>query len=122
MVTGYLPINDTGTKMMPLTKGSWLPDMTSNTAPLGVAAADTEAAGHEAFRAFDAETGEELWATELEASAHATPVTYLGKRSRKQFVAIAAGGGAGQDVEEREALQRALLGAAAYKLIGSAKE
>jgi len=45
------------------------------------------------FRAFDAKTGEELWATELEASAHATPVTYLGKRSRKQFVAIAAGGG-----------------------------
>jgi membrane-bound PQQ-dependent dehydrogenase (glucose/quinate/shikimate family) len=45
------------------------------------------------FRAFDANTGEELWAAELEASAHATPVTYLGKRSGKQFVVIAAGGG-----------------------------
>lgn len=45
------------------------------------------------FRAFDAKTGEELWAAELEASAHATPVTYLGKKSGKQFVVIAAGGG-----------------------------
>jgi glucose dehydrogenase len=31
--------------------------------------------------------------TELAASAHAAPVTYIGKKSRKQFVAIAAGGG-----------------------------
>jgi quinoprotein glucose dehydrogenase len=45
------------------------------------------------FRAFDEKTGEELWVADLEASAHATPVTYLGKRSKKQFVAIAAGGG-----------------------------
>jgi quinoprotein glucose dehydrogenase len=45
------------------------------------------------FRAFDAKTGEELWAAELETSAHATPVTYLGKRTKKQFVVIAAGGG-----------------------------
>jgi len=45
------------------------------------------------FRAFDAKTGEELWTAELEASAHATPVAYLGKRSGKQFVVIAAGGG-----------------------------
>ena len=45
------------------------------------------------FRAFDAKTGEQLWATELEASAHATPITYLGKNSGKQFVVIAAGGG-----------------------------
>ena len=45
------------------------------------------------FRAFDAKNGEELWAAELEASAHATPITYLGKKSGKQFVVIAAGGG-----------------------------
>jgi quinoprotein glucose dehydrogenase len=45
------------------------------------------------FRAFDVKTGEELWATELEASAHATPMTYLGKKGGKQFVVIAAGGG-----------------------------
>src|SRR5437588_1271562 len=45
------------------------------------------------FRAFDAKTGEELWVTDLEASAHATPITYLGKKTGKQFVVIAAGGG-----------------------------
>lgn len=45
------------------------------------------------FRAFDKETGKELWVTRLAASGHATPATYLGKRTRKQFVVIAAGGG-----------------------------
>ena len=45
------------------------------------------------FRAFDAKTGEQLWAAQLEASAHATPITYLGKKTGKQFVVIAAGGG-----------------------------
>jgi glucose dehydrogenase len=44
------------------------------------------------FRAFDAGTGALLWETTLEASAHATPMTYLGRDGR-QFVAIAAGGG-----------------------------
>ncbi len=44
------------------------------------------------FRAFDAETGAMLWETTLEASAHATPMTYRGKDGR-QYVAIAAGGG-----------------------------
>ncbi len=44
------------------------------------------------FRAFDEMTGEELWSADLEASAHATPVTYLGKKTGKQFVVIAAGG------------------------------
>jgi quinate dehydrogenase (quinone) len=45
------------------------------------------------LRAFDAKTGEELWSAELEATAHATPATYLGTKSGKQFVVIAAGGG-----------------------------
>jgi quinoprotein glucose dehydrogenase len=45
------------------------------------------------FRAFDALTGEQLWAVDLAASAHATPITYLGKKTAKQFVVIAAGGG-----------------------------
>jgi quinoprotein glucose dehydrogenase len=43
------------------------------------------------FRAFDAKTGEELWATALEANAHATPITYSNKG--RQFVVIAVGGG-----------------------------
>jgi len=45
------------------------------------------------FRAFDKDTGEELWVTRLPAGAMATPVTYLGRRTGKQFVVIAAGGG-----------------------------
>jgi quinoprotein glucose dehydrogenase len=43
------------------------------------------------FRAFDAATGELLWETMLEASAHATPMTFMG-RDRRQFVVVAAGG------------------------------
>jgi membrane-bound PQQ-dependent dehydrogenase (glucose/quinate/shikimate family) len=44
------------------------------------------------FRAFDKDTGKELWVTRLPASAHATPMTFRSK-SGKQFVVIAAGGG-----------------------------
>lgn len=45
------------------------------------------------FRAFDAATGKLLWETKLEGSGHATPITYAGKRNRRQYVVIAAGGG-----------------------------
>lgn len=45
------------------------------------------------FRAFDKDTGKELWSTRLPASGHATPMTFTGKKSGKQFVVIAAGGG-----------------------------
>jgi quinoprotein glucose dehydrogenase len=45
------------------------------------------------FRAFDRDTGEELWTTALPASGFATPATYIGKKSGRQFVVIAAGGG-----------------------------
>ena len=45
------------------------------------------------FWAFDSRSGKQLWVAELAASAHAAPVTYTGKKSRKQFVVIAAGGG-----------------------------
>jgi glucose dehydrogenase len=45
------------------------------------------------FRAFDKETGKELWVTKLPASAHATPMTFRGKKTGRQFVVIAAGGG-----------------------------
>jgi len=44
------------------------------------------------FRAFDADTGKELWSDRMEANGHATPMTYVGKSGR-QFVAIAVGGG-----------------------------
>jgi quinoprotein glucose dehydrogenase len=44
------------------------------------------------FRAFDAKTGKQVWETKLEASGHATPVTYVGKDG-KQYVALIATGG-----------------------------
>jgi len=44
------------------------------------------------FRAFDKDTGEQVWETRLPASGHASPMSYLGADGR-QYVAIAAGGG-----------------------------
>jgi len=43
------------------------------------------------LRAFDIETGEELWSDRLPAGGNATPMTYLGPDGR-QYVALAAGG------------------------------
>ena len=48
------------------------------------------------LRAFDARTGDELWAAPLPLPGQAVPVTYLG-RNRKQYVAIVAGGSAVAD-------------------------
>lgn len=45
----------------------------------------------EKFRAFDAESGEVLWETQLPAGGYATPSTY--NIAGKQYVVIAAGGG-----------------------------
>lgn len=45
----------------------------------------------EHFRAFDTETGEELWKTKLPAGGYATPITY--EVEGRQYVVIAAGGG-----------------------------
>jgi quinoprotein glucose dehydrogenase len=42
------------------------------------------------FRAFDIETGRELWSAELPAPGHATPMTY--EFHGKQYVVVAAGG------------------------------
>jgi quinoprotein glucose dehydrogenase len=42
------------------------------------------------FRAFDIETGRQLWSAELPAGGHATPMTY--EFRGKQYVVIAAGG------------------------------
>jgi quinoprotein glucose dehydrogenase len=49
------------------------------------------------LRAFDVETGRELWKGALPASGHATPTTYVAQgfgpaRPARQFVVIAAGG------------------------------
>lgn len=44
------------------------------------------------LRAFDAKNGKRLWETQLEASAHATPISYMGADG-KQYIVVAAGGG-----------------------------
>jgi quinoprotein glucose dehydrogenase len=43
------------------------------------------------FRAFNAQTGALLWETTLDASAHATPMTFMG-RNQRQYVVVAASG------------------------------
>ena len=65
------------------------------------------------FRAFDARTGEELWVVRLEGSAHATPITYRGPRSGRQYVVVAAGGGGQFDRDQADVV-------AAYALPGAA--
>jgi len=45
------------------------------------------------LRAFDTETGKQLWVTQLESNGHATPMTYLGTKTKKQFVVIAVSPG-----------------------------
>ena len=50
------------------------------------------AADDSRFRAFDAKTGKELWATKLNASAESVPATYQGSDA-KQYVVVAGTGG-----------------------------
>lgn len=56
------------------------------------------------LRAFDAIAGKELWVTTLPASGHATPMTYVGRKSGKQYIVIAAGGGGFFSEEVSDAL------------------
>jgi quinoprotein glucose dehydrogenase len=44
------------------------------------------------LRAFDVETGEELWRGRLPAGGQATPMTYRVRRDARQLVVVAAGG------------------------------
>jgi hypothetical protein len=44
------------------------------------------------LRAFDIETGRELWKGRLQAGGQATPITYRSTNNGRQFVVIAAGG------------------------------
>jgi quinoprotein glucose dehydrogenase len=46
-----------------------------------------------ALRAFNVETGEELWKAELPAVGQAAPMTYRGPSGRQYVVVAAAGGG-----------------------------
>jgi quinoprotein glucose dehydrogenase len=44
------------------------------------------------FRAFDTETGQELWEARLPSSAVATPMTYRARQGGRQYIVVAAGG------------------------------
>ena len=79
-----------------------LPEGKRNTGRGGVAGPIVTAGGlvflgatsDQRFRAFDAKTGNELWAAKLEYTANAVPITYRGKNG-KQYVAVLAAGAAG---------------------------
>jgi glucose dehydrogenase len=45
------------------------------------------------FRAFASKTGKLLWEAALEASAHTSPITYMGRDGRQYVTVMAAGGG-----------------------------
>ena len=55
------------------------------------------------LRAFDTETGKELWKGELPASARSTPMTYR-SAAGKHYVVIAAGGHDVKDLKQSDAL------------------
>ncbi len=44
------------------------------------------------IRAFDVETGKEIWTAPLPASGAAAPMTYMTRAGGRQFLVIAAGG------------------------------
>lgn len=85
-----------GKKVWDVPLGSFLPGMNTGTITLGgpiVTAGGlvfTAAAMDNYLRAFDAESGKELWKFELPAGGQATPMTYSLKG--KQYLVIAAGG------------------------------
>lgn len=56
------------------------------------------------FRAFDKDTGKELWSTRLPAAGYATPMTFLDKKNNRQLVVVAAGGGNKYDRDRSDTL------------------
>jgi len=85
-----------GKKVWDVPLGSWVPGMNTGTVTLGgpmVTAGGlvfTAAAMDNFLRAFDSESGKEVWKYELPAGGQATPMTYTLKG--KQYLVIAAGG------------------------------
>jgi quinoprotein glucose dehydrogenase len=86
----------TGKKAWEVPLGSYSKELATGTINLGgpiVTAGKvvfSAAATDNYLRAFDAETGKEIWQYELPASGQATPMTY--SANGKQYVVIAAGG------------------------------
>ena len=62
------------------------------------------AANDRKLRAFDSRTGRELWEGQLEASAHSTPITFMGADGRQYVVAAAAGGTSAGGLEMSDTL------------------
>ena len=85
-----------GKKVWDVPLGSFLPGMNTGTITLGGPMATagglvfTAAAMDGFLRAFDSETGKEIWKYQLPAGGQATPMTY--SIGGKQYVVIAAGG------------------------------
>jgi len=85
-----------GRKVWDVPLGSFIPGMNTGTITLGGPMTTaggivfTAAAMDNFVRAFDSETGKELWKFELAAGGQATPMTYT--LNGKQYVVIAAGG------------------------------
>jgi len=85
-----------GNKVWDVPLGSFIPGMNTGTITLGGPMASagglvfTAAAMDNYLRAFDTDTGKELWKYELPAGGQATPMTYT--VNGKQYVVIAAGG------------------------------
>lgn len=86
---------------VPLGITEQLPEAKQRTGRLNLGGAITTAGGlvfigatnDRRFRAFDAQTGAELWSTVLPMSAHSVPVTYLGRDGRQYVAVVAAGAG-----------------------------
>ena len=45
------------------------------------------------FRAYDSKSGQLLWETKIDSSAHTSPMTYMGRDGRQYVAVMAAGGG-----------------------------
>ena len=75
--------------MVPLTIGT---PLTGGTVTTRGGLIFVGAAAEKTLRAIDLRTGRELWQARLPAGANASPMTYRGPRSGRQFVVIAAGG------------------------------
>ena len=85
-----------GEKAWDVPLGTFVPGMTTGTVTLGGPMATagglvfSAATMDNYIRAFDVDSGRELWAFELPAGGQATPMTY--SVNGKQYVVIAAGG------------------------------
>jgi quinoprotein glucose dehydrogenase len=62
------------------------------------------------FRAFDSQSGEELWSVRLPMSAYAVPVTYLGNDGKQYVAVVAAAASALDDPSPDDAQQLIVFG------------